>query len=472
MSKRIRFPFAENGDRTAIQDVTQPSGIINYQDGYPAAYSLDIVTDPTARRVNRDRFNQLMFDITSNIKEWQEQSFPDYIQPSSNGGVNYAYPKGMTVRFNGGYRISLVDGNDTQPDNASNWADAFPLPVALGGTGVETINEQKTQLGVAPQATQQEALDGADVDAYMPPNLVHESFNQYGIGGKPLTLVSNLDEIDLFNGSFYYGSGTTGAPSANVGVGKIDFYGFTGSERVVVRVVEIEPFLLEMIGSYERVSNDGGATWSGWRKDITSNDKATISDAQAGTDDEQYVTPKGVNEAMDMVGFVMYRTVSTAPAGRWIKANGFEVSRTAYAELFAEASASVNFISQATKDSDPETYAGYYGDGDGSTTFTLPDLRAEIIRGFDDGRGIDAGRTFGSFQGDAIRNIEGSINTDRAQIAGSTGAFDGPSYTAFANIQGTSRSIGRGFSFDASRVVPTASENRMRNLAYTAWVRY
>ncbi|HGY4564121.1 TPA: phage tail protein, partial [Escherichia coli] len=40
-------------------------------------------------------------------------------------------------------------------------------------------------------------------------------------------------------------------------------------------------------------------------------------------------------------------------------------------------------------------------------TNKLPDLRGEFIRGWDDGRGVDAGRQLLSSQGDAIRNIEG-----------------------------------------------------------------
>ena len=39
-----------------------------------------------------------------------------------------------------------------------------------------------------------------------------------------------------------------------------------------------------------------------------------------------------------------------------------------------------------------------FGVGDGSSTFNLPDLRSEFIRGWDDGRGIDASRLFGSAQ--------------------------------------------------------------------------
>jgi phage-related tail fiber protein len=42
-----------------------------------------------------------------------------------------------------------------------------------------------------------------------------------------------------------------------------------------------------------------------------------------------------------------------------------------------------------------------FGSGDGSTTFNVPDLRGEFARGWDDGRGIDTGRTFGSAQASA-----------------------------------------------------------------------
>lgn len=47
-----------------------------------------------------------------------------------------------------------------------------------------------------------------------------------------------------------------------------------------------------------------------------------------------------------------------------------------------------------------------FGKGDGSTTFNLPDLRSEFIRGYDDGRGIDDGRLFASSQdATAIRTL-------------------------------------------------------------------
>ena len=78
------------------------------------------------------------------------------------------------------------------------------------------------------------------------------------------------------------------------------------------------------------------------------------------------------------VGAVFHFAASTAPTG-FLKANGAAVSRTTYAALFA--------ITGTT-----------YGAGDGTTTFNLPDLRGEFIRGWADDRAVDTGRAFGSAQ--------------------------------------------------------------------------
>jgi microcystin-dependent protein len=84
-----------------------------------------------------------------------------------------------------------------------------------------------------------------------------------------------------------------------------------------------------------------------------------------------------------LTGSVVWFAGLSVPAG-WLIANGAELSRTVYAELFAA-------IGTA------------HGHGDGSTTFNLPDLRGEFIRGFDNNRGIDAGRLFATAQAGAIQ---------------------------------------------------------------------
>ena len=71
-----------------------------------------------------------------------------------------------------------------------------------------------------------------------------------------------------------------------------------------------------------------------------------------------------------------------APAG-WFYCTGGAISRTQYPDLFAAIST-------------------YYGAGDGSTTFNLPNLNGYVMRGFDDGRGVDPGRVVGTQQAQSM----------------------------------------------------------------------
>jgi len=75
---------------------------------------------------------------------------------------------------------------------------------------------------------------------------------------------------------------------------------------------------------------------------------------------------------------------ATPPAG-WFEEDGAAVSRTTYADLFAE----IDTV---------------WGVGDGSTTFNIPDTRGEFLRGWDNGRGVDSGRGFATAQSDELKN--------------------------------------------------------------------
>ena len=109
----------------------------------------------------------------------------------------------------------------------------------------------------------------------------------------------------------------------------------------------------------------------------------------------------------------------------------------------------------------------------------LPDMRGEFIRGWDNGRGVDVRRTLLSAQGDAIRNITGgSDNILKSKTTANRGAFSGSETDwrpTLADRSTNLNSINTGDSyvykemnigFDASRVVPTANENRPRNIAF------
>lgn len=113
---------------------------------------------------------------------------------------------------------------------------------------------------------------------------------------------------------------------------------------------------------------------------------ATTTEATTGTSQAIAVTPAGLASLtvqLSPPGQVAVFARSTAPTG-WLKANGAAVSRTTYAALFAAIGTT-------------------FGVGDGSTTFNLPDMRGEFVRGLDDGRGVNAGRALGSWQADDFK---------------------------------------------------------------------
>ncbi|EFN4407292.1 phage tail protein [Escherichia coli] len=138
---------------------------------------------------------------------------------------------------------------------------------------------------------------------------------------------------------------------------------------------------------------------------------------------------------------------ATPPTG-WLKCNGAAFSAEEYPEL-------------------AKAYP----------TNKLPDLRGEFIRGWDDGRGVDVGRAILSSQGDAIRNIIGKFgNTQLYPSIYCDGAFGVTVENVSQTLGLTLAPSGTGngtvnFSFDASKIVPVATENRPRNVAFNFIVR-
>lgn len=98
-----------------------------------------------------------------------------------------------------------------------------------------------------------------------------------------------------------------------------------------------------------------------------------------------------------------------------------------------------------------------------------PDFRGAFIRGLDLGKGKDPNRSLGTEQGDAIRNITGECGNYGNGVSGSNPYSKGAMYVrAYSGVPGESedyQGVSAIYGFDASRVVPTASENRPYNYA-------
>lgn len=164
----------------------------------------------------------------------------------------------------------------------------------------------------------------------------------------------------------------------------------------------------------------------------------------------EHVTTKSyVDEHRTPAGAIMTFAMSAAPTG-WLYCNGQAVNRSTYSALFSAIGTT-------------------YGIGNGTTTFNLPDMRGEFVRGWDDGRGIDSGRTFGSTQKGTITIVDPNLNSlnvsgiysndedDSSQFAPKAGydIVNGSDYASVlrASIAGTSSNVlgANGFGYGATR---------------------
>ncbi|WED67874.2 phage tail protein [Pectobacterium colocasium] len=100
----------------------------------------------------------------------------------------------------------------------------------------------------------------------------------------------------------------------------------------------------------------------------------------------------------------------------------------------------------------------------------VPDFRGYFPRGWDNGAGIDPdSRAILSIQGDAIQNITGkfpSMTWSRGLASDEffVGAFKNDRFIGPGD-RGTDETTTFQASFDASLVVPTAEENRPKNIS-------
>lgn len=145
------------------------------------------------------------------------------------------------------------------------------------------------------------------------------------------------------------------------------------------------------------------------------------------------------------VGAVLAFTKAAVPPG-FLELDGSVQSSAVYPDLAAYLGTTFN------QGDEP---AGY---------FRLPDSRGEFLRGWDHGRGVDAGRTLGSLQLDAAQKITGKLG--RVVSTASETDTSGP-FTPGDVLNGiTSGSVAlRYLNFDNSLVARTAAETRPRNLA-------
>jgi microcystin-dependent protein len=125
-------------------------------------------------------------------------------------------------------------------------------------------------------------------------------------------------------------------------------------------------------------------------------------------------------------GTVHLFATTTAPTG-YLECDGSAVSRTTYADLFG-------------------VIGTTWGAGDGSSTFNLPDLRGEFVRGWDNGRNVDSSRAFASSQTDANKEHNHTATATSTSTVTDPGHFHDIEYSNSDRGDGVIEESGEGLS--------------------------
>lgn len=158
----------------------------------------------------------------------------------------------------------------------------------------------------------------------------------------------------------------------------------------------------------------------------------------------------GGGDTLPVGTIIPYVSTSNIPAN-YLYCNGSAVSRETYEALF-------NVIGIQ------------FGNGDGSTTFNLPDFRGVVLRGLDNGKGLDfeSDRVIGSYQQDYLKEHTHDLRFNNTG-SGSTGDND-PYINSVQNYptyqQTASSSV---WSILGSTY---AIENTMKNIAVSYLIKY
>jgi microcystin-dependent protein len=131
------YPFGQNADDlTTIPTIAAGDGSVSYFAGWTDPYELNLLTDPTALPIPRGQMNQLFFDITNNLQEYQQFGVPNWISAADNLGSSFPYAIYARVRYLDVLYENQVAANTATPGTDSTW---IVISGATQGVPVGTI---------------------------------------------------------------------------------------------------------------------------------------------------------------------------------------------------------------------------------------------------------------------------------------------------------------------------------------------
>ena len=246
--------------------------------------------------------------------------------------------------------------------------------------------------------------------------------------GGSANLIVSLGGINQKPGSDYYVN-----QNAGINTSSITF--------TTAPAAGLSHFIVALGGQSSLLGNSSWNAKGDLAVGITDNNAGILTvgtNGQVLTVDSTKTTGVGWSTVSTVPTTTVISIASTVIPTGFLECNGAAVSRTTYSSLFA----GIGTI---------------FGSGNGSTTFNIPDLRGEFIRGWDNGRGIDVDRVFGSGQGDSFRAHSHNI----------TGTSENINNTPGFHFYNTNQ-----FNTTASTVSAGGTETRPRNIALMFCIKF
>jgi len=414
---KIQIPFANSAGSSYKNTIPQASqiGITNGKasltDGFPPL-TFQAISSGGVPPFGAD-FNGILYEITA-IQQWQEAGglfTYDATFSSTIGG----YPNGAVLLAAGlsGLWLNSVDNNTSNPDTGgAGW-----ISLAFEGSQSVTVTTADVTLTTLQAAYPVLIISGAltaNRNLIFPATVGEYIVQNNTTGSFTLTArTASGTGVTLTQGqsTFIYGDG------ANIS--------FADSAKV--------------------------ASFNGRVGTVS----LTSSDVISALGFTPYNAANPANYVSNTPGLVDWFASTTAPSG-YLACNGAAISRTTYSGLFSAIGTT-------------------FGAGDGSTTFNIPDLRAVFVRGWDNGRGLDPSRVFGSYQADSFgshtHTDTGHGHLDNIILGSSAGSGNGLCVAPQTSIESPSNrvQIQNGY---AALTNTGGTETTPKNVALLACIKY
>lgn len=320
--------------------------------------------------------------------------------PNPNKGDMWWCTKGNDGGFFGGGRLYIffVDSN-----GEDGWIEASPN--VGGGSGGGAYEGPTVSSGATPP------VDPNENDIWYDSSSGQEILKIYVSG-------SWVDCIDINTFSNIVVSVSTNYPIENTGTSNRPIIGIKEATTTSLGSAQYATQVEVNAGAVSNRAITPSTLSSGitrYLPDATESRKGVIQlasqyEVNQGNETTKAVTPRTLKSSLgalgvtgNPIGTVISFAGTAAPTG-YLICDGSETSRIDYDDLYSVVGTT-------------------YGSGNGTTTFNLPDLRGEFIRGWSAAGGtqkpgVDENRTFGSSQGQSVESHAHSVVTGPASTSG------------------------------------------------------